>query len=190
MASELGVQTIQHTNGTDAMTIDSSGRILTPARPAFSVYGDTDGSSVDVTSGPADVNIFNVTDFNIGSCISLSSGVATFTAPIAGLYQFNSTVLIQSVTTATYASTYIYVYEGGSTARYSSGLQEGAYKNFLYRTLVDHGHNDSDVDYFELSNSAVIQLSASDTVKVKYEVGNDTTTKLRRGCRFNGFLVG
>ena len=28
MASELGVQTIQHTNGTDAMTIDSSGRIL------------------------------------------------------------------------------------------------------------------------------------------------------------------
>ena len=30
---ELGVQTIQHTNGTDAMTIDSSGRILTPARP-------------------------------------------------------------------------------------------------------------------------------------------------------------
>ena len=28
MASEIGVQTIQHTNGTDAMTIDSSGRVL------------------------------------------------------------------------------------------------------------------------------------------------------------------
>lgn len=27
MASELGVQTIQHTNGTDAMTIDSTGRV-------------------------------------------------------------------------------------------------------------------------------------------------------------------
>ena len=27
MASELGVQTIQHTNGTDALTIDSSGRV-------------------------------------------------------------------------------------------------------------------------------------------------------------------
>lgn len=27
MASELGVQTIQHTNGTDAMTIDSSGNV-------------------------------------------------------------------------------------------------------------------------------------------------------------------
>ena len=30
MASELGVQTIEHTNGTDAMTIDSSG-IITPS---------------------------------------------------------------------------------------------------------------------------------------------------------------
>ena len=27
MASELGVQTIQHTNGTDALTIDSSGNV-------------------------------------------------------------------------------------------------------------------------------------------------------------------
>ena len=40
MASELGVQTIQHTNGTDAMTIDSGGRVLTPQRPAFYAYGD------------------------------------------------------------------------------------------------------------------------------------------------------
>ena len=191
MASILNVDKIRRQAGsTDAIVIDSGDRVTTPTRPAFSVYGDTDGSSVDVTGTPADVNIFNVTDFNIGGCIALSSGVATFTAPIAGLYQFNSTVLIQSPTTASYTSSYLYVYEGGSTARYSSGLAESAYKNFLYRAITDHGHNDSDVDYFELSNSAVIQLSASDTVKVKYEVGNDTTTQLRRGCRFNGFLVG
>ena len=30
MASELGVQTIQHTNGTDAITIDSSGNLTLP----------------------------------------------------------------------------------------------------------------------------------------------------------------
>ena len=35
MASEIGVQTIQHTNGTDAMTIDSSGRVFQPAKPAL-----------------------------------------------------------------------------------------------------------------------------------------------------------
>ena len=37
MASELGVQTIQHTNGTDAMTIDSSGRVVISQRPYISV---------------------------------------------------------------------------------------------------------------------------------------------------------
>ena len=30
MASEIGVQTIQHTNGTDAMTINSSGHVHIP----------------------------------------------------------------------------------------------------------------------------------------------------------------
>ena len=35
MASTLKVNTIQHTGGTTGMTIDSSGRILTPARPSF-----------------------------------------------------------------------------------------------------------------------------------------------------------
>ena len=33
--SNLLVQNIKHTNGTTAQTVDSSGRILTPARPAF-----------------------------------------------------------------------------------------------------------------------------------------------------------
>ena len=32
MASELHVDAIKHSGGTSAMTIDSSGRILTPAR--------------------------------------------------------------------------------------------------------------------------------------------------------------
>ena len=33
--SNLLVQNIKHTNNTTAQTIDSTGRILTPARPAF-----------------------------------------------------------------------------------------------------------------------------------------------------------
>ena len=41
MASEIGVQTIQHTNGTDAMTIDSSGRVLTPVASCISAEKST-----------------------------------------------------------------------------------------------------------------------------------------------------
>ena len=35
--SKLSVNTIAHTGGTTAQTIDSTGRILTPARPAFNI---------------------------------------------------------------------------------------------------------------------------------------------------------
>ena len=35
MASELHVDAIKHSGGTSALTIDSSGRVATPARPAF-----------------------------------------------------------------------------------------------------------------------------------------------------------
>ena len=35
MASTLKVNTIAHSGGTDALTIDSTGRVLTPARPMF-----------------------------------------------------------------------------------------------------------------------------------------------------------
>ena len=38
MASILKVNEIQHTGGTTALTVDTNGRLLTPARPAFSVH--------------------------------------------------------------------------------------------------------------------------------------------------------
>ena len=37
MTSKLKVEQIAHTNNVSAMTIDSSGRVTTSARPAFSV---------------------------------------------------------------------------------------------------------------------------------------------------------
>ena len=69
MASEIGVQTIQHTNGTNAMTIDSSGRVLTPARPAFSVYLNSHAATADNTS--VGVIPFDTEDFDIGNRIQV-----------------------------------------------------------------------------------------------------------------------
>ena len=48
--SNLLVQNIKHTNGTVAQTIDSSGRVLTPARPSFCAYEDSGGHQIDATS--------------------------------------------------------------------------------------------------------------------------------------------
>lgn len=87
--SILKVQEIQHTNATSAMTIDTSGRILTPTRPTL--FADMDnGSSAayDTINNMAVVPYRNVIS---GSGISLSEGV--FTIPITGFYQVNATIL-------------------------------------------------------------------------------------------------
>ena len=84
MASELHVDAIKHSGGTSAMTIDSTGRVLTPARPSFSAY-----LSASVSYGSADTAqkvTFNATHHNVGSHYDTSNG--RFTAPIAGYYWF------------------------------------------------------------------------------------------------------
>ena len=89
MASILGVDKIQHTNGTDAITIDSTGRIHTPARPSIFADCSTGASAAYVTvSNGAAVQFVNKIS---GSGITLSS--ATFTVPVAGLYQINASFL-------------------------------------------------------------------------------------------------
>ena len=47
--SKIQVETISHTNNTTGMTIDSTGRILTPARPAFQARGSNEAY---VTTNP------------------------------------------------------------------------------------------------------------------------------------------
>lgn len=166
-----------------AALIDGSGRVTTPARPAFSVYCDNSQTAADYTSAPTDAACFDQTDFNIGNCVAISNKIATFTAPVNGLYQFNWCVNLQSTTTAAHCSSYLYIYEGGTTLRYSD--EDNAYRN-----LSDYGQSSSDTDYYSLPNSAIVQLSATDTVKVMLKTSNDTSVSIREGTRFNGYLVG
>ena len=166
-----------------AINIDTTGRILTPARPAFSVYCDTSQTAADYTSGVSDAACFDQTDFNIGNCVAISSKIATFTAPVNGLYQFNWCVNLQNTNAIGHASSYLYIYEGGTTLRYSD--EDNAYRN-----LSDYGNSSSDTDYYSLPNSAIVQLSATDTVKVMLKTNGDTSVAIREGTRFNGYLVG
>ena len=94
--SNLLVQNIKHTNGTTAQTIDSSGRVLTPARPSFSAY-----LSGNVTYGSADTYqkvTFNATHHNVGGHYSTSTG--KFTAPLTGVYYLSACVYVYSVAVA------------------------------------------------------------------------------------------
>jgi len=83
MTSVLKVDSIQNAAGTAAMTIDSAGRILTPARPVFRAY-----SSGNWTIAHNTFTIFpaNTAVINVGS--SYNTSTYKFTAPIAGVYYF------------------------------------------------------------------------------------------------------
>ena len=174
MASELGVQTIQHTNGTDAMTIDSTGRVLQPAKPAFSVYLLTQANSQNFTGGDA-VIPFDSKDFDIGSNVVVGSS-AVFTAPVAGVYQFNLEVSLGDVEAATWSSSYLFI----------DGAKVSASSNLSYRNLDDPQGG----QYQALSSSHLIQLSASQTVTPYIRMAGDTSISVRTGTRFSGFLVG
>ena len=84
--TELDLATIKDSSGTNtAITIDSSGRVLTPVRPAFHVYMiKASGASNSQVSG---VLAWNGSLFNEGSHFEINN--SRFKAPVHGLYQFN-----------------------------------------------------------------------------------------------------
>jgi len=87
LATSLDFQNITVKGGsTNAMTIDSSGRILTPARPCFSAYRNTT-SGTYYDSGDL---VFDATTVNVGSCYDTSNG--RFTAPITGAYHLSCVI--------------------------------------------------------------------------------------------------
>lgn len=176
-SSGLNVGTIKEATGTTtAMTIDSSGRILTPANPKFSVYQSVAIANANYTSIATFDVPFDTEEFDVGNCVAISSGAATFTAPVTGYYQFNLMVKMDSTSLATTVSSYLDV--NGALVNNASDLS--------YRNIEDVEGG----GYITLSTSALIYVQATQTVKPKLHVGTDTSVGLRAGQRFSGFLVG
>jgi hypothetical protein len=69
---------------TSAMGIYNAGYVTKPNNPAFRAYYSV--NSLWNLANNATF-IFNATEYNIGSCYNTSNGI--FTAPVAGVYQFN-----------------------------------------------------------------------------------------------------
>ena len=171
MASEIGVQTIQHTNGTDAMTIDSSGRVLTPARPAFRLAL----GSVQSISGTDAVTLTFADQGASDQCfiqggITVSSGVVT--VPVAGVYSLHFALRIDGVGS------------GGITARLSINNQASG-QNTIY-VIISSPASGND----NLTGSGVFKLDANDTVRVTIDSSADTSYNANDRCEFSGFLVG
>lgn len=95
MSSKLGVQNIAHTNGTNAMTIDSGGRATFPKTkvPSFHVYRTSQVSVANATfyTIPFDANEF-IHDWSLNT----STGILTCGADSAGIYSLTTQCRLES----------------------------------------------------------------------------------------------
>ena len=158
------------TGGTTGLTIDTSGQVLTPARPAFSYRTGTQ-NNISVNSWTT-VN-FNDKLFEVGS--NFDTATKSFVAPVDGIYQFNVTVRTDNVDTA---SNYIQVKLEGGPQTHHFGL-------------LSVNQFNADLTYMQWSGSAALQLTANDSIQVQiYQSGGSAQTDIHNDSRFQGFLVG
>ena len=165
--SNLLVQNIKHTNGTTAQTVDSTGRILTPARPSFLAYNSTDAWH-NYAHGAARDMVWSATVFNIGSHFDTST--YKFTCPVAGIYSFHVWAYVHSSA----AANYLYLQVNGANKQ---------------SVLLDNDDNET------ARLSALRQCSANDVVHVQYLGGTDNSQNVFSGgteqwTGFEGYLIG
>ena len=138
--TELDLATIKEATGTTtAMTIDSTGRILTPARPAFRVTGVLNGWTNFVSN--TKVNLLTTVDYNIGNHYDTST--YEFIAPVAGLYHFSGRFYVNN--TATISSYFI-------------SIDDASFTDTLYFASQDADQSDSSVTRYSCS---VVDIKAT-----------------------------
>ena len=170
VATNIQSDTIKHSGGTSAMTIDSSGRVSKSVVPAFFVYNSTNNWISNVSVGT--LIQFNTAKFNLGNHFNLST--YKFTAPIAGLYQFNVRMYVNN--------------DAGDNA-WGITINDTIYNHDnaaypLFGNLVSPGNgNDQGAN-----GSHLLNLSASDTVSCISM--NASTDYFGTMTSMSGFLVG
>ena len=163
--STLKVGTIQdHANSNTAMSIDSSGRVTTPARPTFKARPSSTTSIAinnDIVFGDVTTSGYGL--HNIGGHYNTSNGI--FTAPVAGVYFFQYTTYQNGVT-------------GAEVDLMLNGTAVGVAREF--------GSNS--MSYNSLNHAQNLLLAASDQVKCRVVVG--TAYVNVNVSSFSGFLIG
>lgn len=164
MASIIGVETLQHTNGTTAATIDSSGRFVPKVRCMANV-GLSTANAQDTTNpyGTNDTDIrFDKIHYNVGSAYTESNG--RFTAPVDGYYEVSFFALADNGTTG-HAS--LDIYKNGT--RLNSG------RAFTHTTSGQHQM---------INATAIIELDANDYVTIR--AGGTAGIYINADGQYNG----
>ena len=165
MASILKVNTIQDaTNSNTAMTVDTAGRVLTPARPSFRAKPSGSATTIAINNDVVFADVTSATHgcHNIGGHYSTSTG--KFTAPIAGVYSFQFTC-------------------------YRNNADDAEVDLYLGSQAVSVAREKSDgASYDSMTIATILKLSASDEIKVRVVIG--TIYVETNVHSFSGFLIG
>jgi hypothetical protein len=146
----------------ERMRIDSSGRVTIPNQPAFWAYNGA--TNPTLTATPLGL-VFNSATTNVGSYYSTSTG--RFTAPVAGTYLFNWTLIQQGALGGPVA----YIYKNG--------------------TIISPGAISYASQYNAGSMTAILTLAVNDYVQIFAYALNATSPVLDMGwMTFSGHLIG
>ena len=175
----LNVGTIKEATGTTtAMTIDSTGRVLQPAKPFFHVSESNNTSGTGITGQIA----FDTVVTDIGSNYDTAG---FFKAPVAGVYHFDFSGLGAGDTVGAQlpAATTLDVYMQKATSDdFSTGL---------YTFASAYVYIASSASYPLVNMSGTIYLSANDRVRIL--VNNSyvfASADTRYQPHFSGYLIG
>ena len=169
MTSILKVTEVQDpTNGNTALTIDTTGRILTPARPSFSADLT---SNFSTTSSAAKMTGWTE-NFDTGGCWDNAN--SKFVAPVTGLYQLNYTGLHNTGAAGT--TNYVRAQIRVNGSNIVDGLGDnGSYGTYQRVTIVTA---------WELTASDEVEIYAASASSSGYVYGVNSYTV------FSGYLVG
>ncbi len=165
----LGHQFVSNTSL--AMTIDGNGIITKPLQPAF--YAVVNSSQDNIATGQWHAIIFGLERFDSNADFNNSNG--TFTAPVTGKYQLNTSIRLTAADTA--ANAYLFRLNGSNRAPIAN------YDGNQYATDTE----------ITVQLSALLDMDANDTVTVElYQDGGTAQTDIQNGeySFFNGILVG
>jgi len=146
---------------TERMKIDSEGRVTLPYQPCFVATRNSDHVVASDVAVPLDS-----VDVNVGSHFNTST--YTFTAPVNGKYLFTLQASLNSVNSGSYNAIYI-VRNGGGTGH-------------RFRTLSGSG-------WSGISGSAILSLSANDTINLKAYTHTGSMTIQGAEIHFSGQLI-
>ena len=168
MSSRILVDEIySKTGNTSALTIDSSGRVLTPQTPAILAQGSDNANRVLANQEPIPFTASGASTYSKGITIVSNNRI---TVPVAGLYFFSATVYLQ---------------ESNTSCRIQI-MQNGAYNN-------PHGglHQTGDAASRSSTVTQIMYLSANDYLQVTNASGANRTIYNGNNHTFcSMFLIG